>query len=489
MQVRKLIFILILVPTFFINTLKSQFSGSELLEFQYGRIPEDTASFPTIYNKANLNYSIKSFKAGITLEQFYTRNTGSSYTKPTQVYLQYNSELIEIKAGNFYETIGRGLLLRSYEIQGALTEDLSYRSRHYFHRDIFGVSTKLRLKNFNTKLIYGKPLNNVFPPSLPEKTRRTDEIAVIYSDFSVRKQTAGASLLYLSNNNGSSYYTMASVQGKLFPFLSYYSEASKNISGYKINDFSKDAAYALYSALNITYNSLGISAEYKYYNNFTIGAGINEPPALVKEHTYKVLNRSTHALQPLNETGYQIEFFYTFPGLSTLTLNNTIAINDFGRSFLFREYFAGYEFSVGEINETKVFFDYASDPFKGEMNRISGGIYTEWSVGGSSSINTAFESQSFTRNDEKVRNMVLSAGYALRSKIITGLTVETSNDPFLTEREKKIWTGADIKYQINNKNSLQLFAGSRRGGPACNAGICYEVLDFSGIEFRITSRF
>lgn len=489
MQIQKLILLLFLLFSFFINNLKGQFSGSELLEFQYGKVPGDTASLPTIYNKANLNYSIKRFKAGITLEQFYSKNAASSYTKPTQLYMQYNSERIEIKAGNFYETIGRGLLLRSYEIQGALTEDLSYRSRHYFHRDILGVSTKLRLKNFNTKFIYGKPLNNVFPPSVPEKTRRTDEIAVLYSDFTARKQTAGASVLYISNQSGNSYYTMASLQGKLFPFLSYYSEASKNISGFKLNDFSKGSAYALYSAVNLTFNSLGVSAEYKNYNNFTIGAGINEPPALVKEHTYKVLNRSTHALQPLNETGYQIEIFYTFPGLSTLTLNNTIAINDFGRRFIFREYFAGYEFSASEINETKVFFDYASDPFKGEMNRLSGGIYTDWSIGESSSIKAAFESQSFDRNDEKVKNLVISAGYAFKSKIITGLTIETSDDPFLSEGEKKIWTGADIKYQINNKNSFQVFAGSRRGGPACNAGICYEVLDFSGIEFRITSRF
>lgn len=488
MHIRKTIILLIFLPAFFINNLKSQFSGSELLEFQYGKIPGDTSLFPTVYNKANFNYSIKRLKAGITLEQFYSKNTGSSYTKPTQVYLQYNSELIEIKAGNFYETIGRGLLLRSYEIQGALTEDLSYRSRHYFHRDIMGISTKLRLKNFNTKMIYGKPLNNVFPPSLPQKTLRTDEIAVLYSDFTARKQTAGASVLYISNQSGSSYYTMASLQGKLFPFLSYYSEVSKNLSGFKLNDFSKESEYALYSAINLTYKSLGISAEYKNYNNFTIGAGINEPPALVKEHTYKVLNRSTHALQPLNETGYQIEMFYTFPGLSTLTLNNTIAVNNFGKSFIFREYFAGYEFSVSEIVEIKVFFDYASDPFKGEMNRMSGGTYTDWSVGGSSSINATFESQSFKRNNEKVRNLVLSAGCAFRSKVITGLTVETSNDPFLTEG-KKIWAGTDIKYQINNKNSMQIFVGSRRGGPACNAGICYEVLDFSGIEFRITSRF
>jgi hypothetical protein len=34
-----------------------------------------------------------------------------------------------------------------------------------------------------------------------------------------------------------------------------------------------------------------------------------------------------------------------------------------------------------------------------------------------------------------------------------------------------------------------MFTGRRRGGPACNAGVCYEVLDFYGVEFRFTTRF
>ena len=36
----------------------------------------------------------------------------------------------------------------------------------------------------------------------------------------------------------------------------------------------------------------------------------------------------------------------------------------------------------------------------------------------------------------------------------------------------------------NRKNTIQLFAGKRRGGPACTSGICYEVLDFKGAEIK-----
>lgn len=81
------------------------------------------------------------------------------------------------------------------------------------------------------------------------------------------------------------------------------------------------------------------------------------------------------------------------------------------------------------------------------------------------------------------------AGYSYQSKWIVNLVSELSNDQFLTSKPFKYWLGTNLKYQVNNANSLVLFGGQRRGGPACNAGICYEVLDFKGVEIRWNYRF
>ena len=51
------------------------------------------------------------------------------------------------------------------------------------------------------------------------------------------------------------------------------------------------------------------------------------------------------------------------------------------------------------------------------------------------------------------------------------------------------YPGLNVSYKPDRKNTLQLFAGKRRGGSACTAGICYEVLDFKGVELRWTVRF
>jgi hypothetical protein len=467
----------------------AQFSGNNLMEYQYGKLPDDTASISTLYDRAVVNYNYRFLKNSATLEQFNTPMDGSNYVKLSQFSLQYKLSPIEIKIGNFYETLGRGILLRSFEIPGAILEDLSYRSRHYFNRDILGISGKFHHKNFTTKVLYGSPLNYVFPPTQDRENRRADTIAAIYAEYSIKQQTFAASTMYHTNSGTSEVYGMLSASGNISQNFSYYTEMAKNLSDYDISDFSGQSSHAFYGSLNLVVNNFGISAEYKNYNNFLIGSGINEPPALVKEHTYKVLNRSTHVLQPANETGYQFEMFYTFDDLSTLTANNTLAVNDFGEVYRFREYFLEYDFMLAETHDMKIFTDYAEDPFKLEEHRISAGAYMEWKVFKNSSLKTDYEFQTFDRLVESYQNHVLVLGYSYKSKLIFNIVSEYSNDSFIVEEGFRTWFGANVKYQVNNGNSLQLFAGERRGGPACNAGVCYEVLDFSGIELRFSSRF
>ncbi len=471
------------------NTLHAQFSGNNTAEYQYGRLPGDTTSLSTLYDRLAGNYTYKFLKASATLEQFNTPLAGSTYVKLTQFSLQYKRKPLEIKIGNFYETIGRGTLLRSFEIPGAILEDLSYRSRHYFNRDILGISARFQHRNFVTKVLYGSPLNFVFPPTQEIGNRRADTIAAIYSEYTLKKQTFGVSAMTHSNSGNDNVFFMATFSGNVSNWLSYYIELAKNVNDFAVDDFSSQSSYAIYGGLNVALPDFGLSAEYKNYKNFLIGSGINEPPALIKEHSYKVLNRSTHVLQPVNETGYQVEIFYSFPDLSTLTFNNSMAINNFGETFVYQEYFIEYDFSILDKHTIKVFADYAEDPFKLEENRISAGISSDLKFFKASAITTEYEFQTFTRLNENYQNQILVLGYAFKSKLICNLVTESSNDSFVVTGNSKIWFGGNVKYQVNKSNSLQLFAGERRGGPACNAGVCYEVLDFKGVEVRLTSRF
>lgn len=468
----------------------AQFSGNNLLEIQYGKLPSDTVNaFATLYDRVVADYRYKRFKGGITLEQYYTPYGERNYFSVQQARLEYRSKSWQVNVGNFYETLGRGILLRSYQIQGAILEDLSFRSRHYFHRDILGANVQFRNKKFFVKALYGKPLNNVFPTNQSFDNRRPDNIGALYLDYNLKGQTLGGGLMHLSNEFDNDLFGMLTVSGSPSNVISYHAEFSTDIYRFSTENNEQDSRYAAYLNLNLSYDKVGISAEYKYYENFLLGAGFNEPPALVKEHIYRVLNRSTHVMQPQNEQGYQVEAFFQIGDESMLTLNNALAINNFGKRFVFQEYFAEYATVLNKKHDLQLFIDYAEDPFKSEESRISLGAYAEWKVKKQSGVKTELEFQTFQRDDERITNVATFFGYSYKSKFSAGVITEFSNDSFIVDTNNKLWVGFNGKYKLNNKNTLILFAGQRRGGPACNSGVCYEVLDFEGVEMRLTSRF
>jgi hypothetical protein len=94
----------------------AQFSGNNLGEYQYGRLPSDASSFSAFYNRLVTSYKHKGFKARGSLEVFQSPRDGSNYVNLSQLSLRYKQKAFAIRVGNFYETLGRGTLLRSFEI-------------------------------------------------------------------------------------------------------------------------------------------------------------------------------------------------------------------------------------------------------------------------------------------------------------------------------------------------------------------------------------
>jgi hypothetical protein len=76
------------------------------------------------------------------------------------------------------------------------------------------------------------------------------------------------------------------------------------------------------------------------------------------------------------------------------------------------------------------------------------------------------------------------------------LSWERTTDPQEEDPEKSGTPPVDprhffsgtISAPLSGNHEIVLFAGERRGGRACTAGTCYEVLSFKGVELRLTSR-
>jgi hypothetical protein len=494
---RELLIILILGGV--ASKVTAQLSGNNLMEIQFGNIPDQEPKYlKTIYDQFNIQYQWKGVRVFSRLEQFYSTLPGSNdYTKLTQYSLNYNRKGWEVKLGNFYETIGRGLLLRGYEIKGSVFEDRIYRVRQGFYKDVRGAFARYGNSWFEAKVLHGKSLAGQLPPNHPDN--RTDLVSAGELTFFVKNQRVGG--IYLQNVNpaGISRYLDFHTGGNLSDCIDYYGELAHRLNGSsEYLAFSNNSSYGAYFSFNYSSTDLGVSLEWKDYHNFLIGSGLADPPSLVKEHSYKLLNRATHIGELLDERGIQLEVFYRLNEKSHLTLNHSRGKNNFLKTYRFHEYFAEWYADFTSV-QMQTFFDYSFDEYKQEGKRIAGGFYFTRPLQRQWAVKLESEIQQIDRTDGSsgsFQNSYAGLIVSKSSQYSAALVWEFTNDPLAadfasTERleRKRHYLSINLSYKPSSKNSLQLFAGQRRGGPACTSGVCYEVLDFTGLELRWSTRF
>ncbi len=314
------------------SPILAQLSVSNILEYQLGNLPnEEPTSLSTLYDQINLSYRYDMIRLFTKIETFQSADKTKSFADFVQKSLSFEHEDLGITVGNFYHIIGRGLLLRSYEIPGTVLEDLGLRTRYGFYRDMDGVIASYSPGFADIYAFRGRPLNNLLPPTFSNDLRRPQLLEGIESRFYISQYTLSGS--YLRNNSEDHYdeYGSLAIEAALPYDLQIYSEFAQQFGGEnKILDISDNTAHAFYLGANWLYDAFGMSYEYKSYNEFMLG--YNDPPPLVKEHQYLLLNRSTHRIIPENESGWQAEFFYTMDKGHALNVNFSESINDlYGR--------------------------------------------------------------------------------------------------------------------------------------------------------------
>lgn len=485
-----------------IGVVQAQVSGYNLFEFQLGNTPDiDPRDLTTAFNQLNVIYAGNDIEASLRVEAFASRFSDRDYERLSQYRLTYENSGAEVTVGHFYDILGRGLLLRAFEIPGVVFEDAAFRVRQGFYRDISGVRLGYRNDRFAIKAVRGHPLINVLPPVVPSDERREDLIEALDAQIHVAGASVGGS--FLRNNTGGHFteYAAISASGPL-PFgLSAYAELAQQVgAGHPVLDLDEEAAYAVYGSLTFTRGPFGASLEIKDYHDFFLGSGFNDPPSLIKEHPYAVLNRSTHVLNPVDERGVQTEAYYRTASGVLFTANATYATSDFGSNVNYREYYGEVAAPLGDRSAVNLFLDLAEDEFKAEADRFSAGTALERVFPKRWSATLDVEGQTFHRTFAgagRVTNTVVHLAVSKSTTYTAGVIWERSTDPFLTDRTDTFevetaprhWLGGYLGFRPNRHHSLSLFGGQRRGGPACTSGICYDVLDFAGVELRVTTRF
>ncbi len=303
------------------------------------------------------------------------------------------------------------------------------------------------------------------------------------------------------NETEISKYISTYLSGNIFNIFDYYGEFAvrTNEDDYSTDSETEDS-YGAYFNLSYSITGFGASFELKDYKNMFIGSGISNPPTLVKKHIYKLLNRTTHVPYFYDEKGLQLEIFYVPAENHLITFNHSQSVNDLGGTdFASFEYFADWQFTTNNSNQFKIFIDYSSEELLNEDARYANGLYftkvleKNWSF----SIETEFQQIERTYSEtQSIQNIYTGLILNQSPKYSAALVWEFTNDPNVADNpgtdkieKTQLYPGINFSVKPNRKHTIQLFAGKRRGGPACTSGICYEVLDFKGVELRWSYRF
>lgn len=474
----------------------AQLSVSNLLSYQLGNLPDmDPSDLSTAYDQLNLAYSYDQIRLKARVESFQSRADGASYSRFTQKSIGFSDNGLRVVLGNYYHIIGRGLLLRTYEIPAAIIEDLAYRTRYGFYRDMEGVKAAWTGKNFEVNVLYGRPLNNVLPPTESGNALwRPHQLQAIESKIYLWDWEIGAA--YLRDDLQDKMTEAGTFYVSTFlPFdLQVYGEYSqKYSSSYSLFGLDDNTPHALYTGINGQFDALGVSFEYKEYRQFQLD--YNDPPPVAKEHQYLLLNRDTHSTILVDETGWQGELLYSLAGGHIVDLDFSKAVNQFfGNRYIFQEQFIEFSYRISSDATLKGFANRNFEGLLAVENRYTGGLNFEGALGERLGTTMDFEYQTFNYalgDRERYYNLALQLSVSYAPDLTVGLITELSDDPYDTPDDKSryLWMGTNLTYQYSQAHFITLFYGKRRGGNACTSGICYEKLPFEGLELQINSTF
>ncbi|MBD3336712.1 MAG: hypothetical protein GF355_14465 [Candidatus Eisenbacteria bacterium] len=491
----------------------AQLVGTNLFEGQSGNVPfREPENRYGFYEQLNLEYlSPGHVRAGLRYEADHNSEEAYTYNQITLRYAEWSDEILRIRAGNFYTILGRGLVHRSFDLTGVILDQPGLRSRYAPSRDVDGVLAEGSYGHLSGRFFWGEPNSGEFSPGTEDLglERYVGQIAggeLSASPF--RNARVGATYLR-STATGESQSEFGSgfleidpaglldVPGLFLPIYIEYAHRNATFSEWWDLETSDDRPHALYASSNLIWRNLALSAEWKDYSQFRLGT--NDPPSLVREHSYVLLNRNTHVLNATLEQGFQLEGVYTWPAWGSITVNLSRSDGKTAKPVRFEEQYL--EIHVDPIRsdlwEATAFYDLGKDEFIAVSDRDIYGASATIRLSDAISITGDLQRQHATRAMSTFTDNYLALATSLAGRGTLSLVWEHTDDPLEEDPETsgeppvepRDFVAGLLDVRLSDQHEVTLFYGERRGGSACTAGTCYEVLPFKGAEVRVTSRF
>lgn len=493
-------------------TARAQLALSNFLEARIGRDPEDPFADPSRlsrFDQLNADYTRDALRLGFRFEGYIPSDRPDlDYALFVRRYAGWTTPHFAGLVGNYEAIFGRGLVLRAFELPGVVREEFET-PQFGDSRDLDGVRLEAHGDRWNVLALQGAPRRADQDPTV----ERTETVAGATGWFDVTSGArAGANYLRTDTRRmepGATHEIAGPfLQLALEPWLrragiawlalDTYVEYARvtGLAGTGSPNAAPHEGYGLYGSQSVFLDDVlpglrwGLSWEYKDYQNFELG--VNEPPTLVREHSFVLLNRSTHVLVPQQEEGYQFESRLDYRQWAELVVNLSRAENF--NSLRFEERYLELSGHWSGASLT-LFADEQEDGFESVGDRDTFGGYAMVPFLGVHSLELQAETQETEivagSNRAFYGDRYWSLTYGWAGRLSIGAVRQTTNDPdeVADPSQRRAYDSLTARLPVGKHHEVQAFWGRRRGGLACVAGTCYKVRAFDGVSAQLTSRF
>ena len=452
-----------------------ELSGTNELEFIYKAADDSLKTY--FYDELSLVANYKKLVFGMKFIAELPRYVNDQPLKelaPRDVevewderYLTYEGDNLLLHAGTTEESIGSGLLFRSYR-----DDDVDVDTR------LDAILIKADTDYFRAKALYGAMEHDTYDDK--------HELAYLMDIESsvIPHTTIGATYFENQKLDTSSTYNLSQLYGFRFvqewDFLDFYGEYARNT----IMESNIDGD-GYYANLNTYFYDFTITGVYKNFKDMNYD--LNDVPTANYHEEALSDDRSNGA----DEEGFMGEFSWTPEGYNFFVsyaeawdTDRDREMNDFFGSIgkMFGEMEVTAECGYWEkVNEASILWNREITPtlvFDIPTETLGFHIKAEYQ-------RIEKEAQGVEKNHWEP---LLQADVSY-DKHSFSIIAETNVEEIGEIADSRFFVNAEFRTNIYENTDVVLFGGSEKGGKVCRNGVCKTVKPFDGIRLELSTRF
>jgi uncharacterized protein DUF6029 len=486
------------------------FSAAWQSEYSYGKNQFSELSgddrLRVFENWTELGFAQRDFSAGLRFVAFQPPDP-SIYKGPSShgvdfIHAEYAGRPVAARAGHFYAMFGRGLALRLYEDRTLRVDHNALGGLATLHLPdgaltaLGGATVAGNAEDANRKRsepLYGADLEHGLWE--PAKLRLGGSFATTELTTGDR----GMEPLWMKAGRAS-----GAVRG-----VDLFTEFA-HVNGPNPRTRSDFHGHGLYGSASTSFQGLALVLEYKDYDSLLFendaGKSMILPPAVLRNHTFNLLNRHPHQLETADERGVQVEATYVtkrfIPEAQTsllfnwgMTRNHSPAAmgNYFDDTYFEAQQEFGEALMVtGGVSYQRSFLSaQTSDPFRTLWTPVAD---LRLRLNEIHSLHLQLEHQHDTSDFFGQFDIDFAVLEWSRSPNLTlGVLLEHTNKSdtqleLLDEKGRNFVAGT-LDYTLFDQHELRFYYGTRNAGFICVGGVCRLEPAFDGFEVSLVSRF